>query len=115
MEINKIEQDYDPWKGQSFTVASKLVNVNDGTPINPGEFKEEGEPFKVENVNQLNLKLSELGYKNELMKELAIKEGKDTYTQKFIMKLWSFKHFYLITINQLKLWQEKRKKLQLRK
>lgn len=88
MEITKKEQNYDPWEGQSFIIASKIVRVSDGTPIfGPNEFKEEGESFEVKNVNQFNLKLAELGRKNELMKELAIKEGRDTYTQKFIIKL----------------------------
>lgn len=87
MEINKRDNDYNPWAGQTFIIAHRVCKTKDDTPVNPEAYNQEGEPFQVENATQFQLKLAELAPKNSIMKELAVKEGREMYTQKFIMKL----------------------------
>lgn len=86
MEINK-KDEFNSWSNQRFTIAKRICYVSDDSPVDSKNFDIIGEPFEISDTIEFQLKLNEISPKNEAMRNLAIQEGRDTYTQKFIMKL----------------------------
>lgn len=83
--VNKKEPE-NPWDGIKLIVGIKKFYTETDQAVDD-TFITEGLPFEVKNQNEFTQKVEAIRDKNVFLKEMAVQENKEIYTQKFIMKL----------------------------